>query len=225
MDLQTSDWVHIIVALFLGACALSVPYLVELLKRKYFAPVFKIEFEHGYPYCHQTVYSNRQPVYYFRFRVVNTGESQAKSCEGVLEELWLADSAGRFIQEKNFSPVNLNWSGQFIETPTGRIPKQFIDINQERRVFCDIGHINHPVVTEKSVFYLEEDNKELKFLFDINPKFYSQRDCVSPGKAKIKVAIYSQNARKHEKYFSIAWSGRWKDREEDMFKEIVIEKL
>ena len=40
--MQGSDWVLIGTAIFLGAVALFVPYLAELIKRKWFAPDLKI---------------------------------------------------------------------------------------------------------------------------------------------------------------------------------------
>jgi len=154
------------------------------------------------------------------------GKSQARNCEAVLEELWLADSSGNFIQDKNFSPMNLYWVGQYEKIGGDSVPKQFLDINPGKRgLFIDIGHISSPDFQkrfEKSQFYLEKDNATLKFFFDHPIKFFSQRDCIPPGKAKIKFTLYSENAPKCERNFQIAWSGNWKDREEDMFREIVI---
>lgn len=215
--LNVSDWVLIGATLFLGVCALFVPFLAELIKRKLFAPSLRILFAQENPYCHLTKWSNGLPVYYFRFQVSNDGKSQARFCEAVLEELWLQDSSGKFIQDKNFSPVNLNWVKQS-EHREGH----FVSINPKRKVFCDIGHISSPLVNERSQFFLERDNQSLKFIFDTPIKFFSQRDCVSPGKAKIKIGVYSENAPKCERIFQVAWSGNWKDPEEDMFREIVI---
>lgn len=223
--LQTSDWVMIGTALFLGFCALFVPFLAELIKRKLFAPQLSIEFSQTHPYCHLTKRGDGSLVYYFRFGVLNEGKSQARFCEAILEELWLADSSGKFIPDENFSPVNLTWVGQYEQRKEYLITKQFVDINPKRKIFCDIGHISSPDFqkrAEKSQFYLEKNSEELKFFFDTSVKFFSQRDCVSPGRAKIKISIYSENAPKCEKYFQIVWSGNWKDREQDMFREIVI---
>ena len=71
-----------------------------------------------------------------------------------------------------------------------------------------------------SQFY--KDNNELKFFFETPFRYFSQQDCILPGKAKIKISVYSENAPKIEQYFQIYWSGKWKDLESDMFKEIVI---
>jgi len=223
---QTSDWVIIFTALFLGACALFVPFVAELIKRRLFAPELRIQFSEGHPYCHLTKRGDGSPVYYFRFRVFNEGKSQARFSEVVLEEVWLADKADEFVKDDSFSPVNLTWVGQYQQTQGGLIARQFVDINPKREIFCDIGHISSPDFqrrAEKSQYYLEKDSEALKFFFDTPVTFFSQRDCISRGKAKIKVRVYSENApKKCERYFQISWSGVWKAEEQDMFREIVI---
>jgi hypothetical protein len=212
--LKTSDWVLIGTALFLGACALFVPYFAEIIKITFFAPSLNIKFDQTHPFCHLTRRRDDSPVYYFRFKVINKGRSQARFCESVINELWLADISGQFIKELNFSPINLNWSG---------VGTQFVNINPGRELFCDIGHISNPLLQEKiekSEFY--RNNQALKFFFETPFRFHSQQDCVLPGKAKIKISLYSENAPKVEKYFEISWSGSWEDKESDMFREVVI---
>jgi hypothetical protein len=227
--LKASDWVMITTAIFLGFCALFVPYLAEMIKRKLFAPNLIIKFSLTHPYCHLTKRGDGSHVYYFRFQVINEGKSQARFCEALLEELWIADVSGNFIKDENFSSVNLTWVGHyermFIEGQIVNIPAQFININPNRRIFCDIGHISHPDFQkkyEKSKYYLGSETDRIKFFFDSPVTYFSQRDCIPHGQAKIKVTIYCENAPKVERYFQIVWSGNWKDREEDMFREIVI---
>jgi hypothetical protein len=213
--LHTSDLVMIGTALFLGACALFVPLLAELIRRRAFRPNLKIDFFEGYPYCHLTTYQDGSLVYYFRFQVLNEGKSLAKSCEVVLDELWISDSSGNFVQDKNFSSMNLYWAGQ-----------QYTSINPGRKgLYVAIGHISHPntqKTREKSQYYLYKENEDLKFFFDHPVKFFSQRDCILPGRAKLRFVIYSENASKCERYFEISWSGKWRDREQDMWNELVI---
>lgn len=223
--IKASDWILIGTSLFLGACALFVPYLSELIKRNKFGPKLEIKYLHQYPYSHMTKRGDGSLVFYCRFMVTNVGKSTAKNCEVLLEELWIADSSGKHIREKNFSPVKLPWVGEYDLSKTPNlIQSQFIDINPERKIFSDIGHISSPSFqqSEKSSYYLEESNNQLKFFFDNQIKFYSQKDCLSPGKAKIKISVYSETAQKCEKYFEISWSGNWKEQENEMFKEIVI---
>jgi hypothetical protein len=235
--IQTSDWVLIGSTIILAVTALIAPHVYDFIKRKLYAPELEIEFSHEPPYSHKTVrkapkVGNKTmivtdatidyPVYYCRFGVHNKGKSQAKLCEAVLEEIGIADSSGTFHKDENFSPVNLNWVG-FKGQP-------YININPDRRVFCDIGHLSSPEYQryfEFSHYALmsEEDQKKHKFFFDLLIYFYAQRDSLVPGNYKIKVAIYSENAPKCEKMFQITWSGKWKDTEKEMFRELVIKCL
>ena len=140
-SLQISDWVLIGTALFLGIIALIVPWLSELIKRHLFAPSLEIDFEQKPPDCHITrnkaITSDGEilrdePVFYFRFRVSNTGKTQAKKCEVVLEQLYQSDVAGNFKAFERYSPINIIW---------GSFQGEHVDINPKRRYFCDLFHI------------------------------------------------------------------------------------
>ena len=219
----------------LAGTALIAPHVYDFMKLKLYAPKFEIEFSHEQPYSHKTIRKEKStightaipisltfPVYYCRFIVHNKGKSQAKLCEAILEELWIADSAGIFRKDENFSPVNLNWVG-FKGQP-------YININPDRRVFCDIGHISSPKYQQDFEFsqyalISDDEQQKLKFFFDLLIKYFAQRDSLVPGNYKIKVVIYNENAQKSEKMFQISWSGTWKDTEEEMFRELVIRGL
>jgi len=224
--METTDWIYILGTLFLGACALFVPYLAEIVKRKAFAPNLKILFELAPPFCHQTNWRSppsspiqiEEPVYYFRFQVVNEGKTQAKQCEVVLENLWIYDSANNPQLYPNFSPVNMIWVGA---------SNEFININPKRRFFCDIGHIssaNYQRKIEQNGFidipgYRGND---LRFVLDLRQIFYSQPNCLGPGRYILQVGLYSENAGYQKEFFDISWSGRWQDGDDEMFREIVI---
>ncbi|MHA1541918.1 MAG: hypothetical protein ACTSQH_02980 [Candidatus Hodarchaeales archaeon] len=224
--MEITDWILILTALFLGACALFVPYLAEIVKRKAFAPNLKILFELAPPFCHQTSWRSppgsptqiEEPVYYFRFQVVNEGKTQARLCEVFLENLWIYDSANNPQPYPNFSPVNMIWVGA---------SNEFININPNRRVFSDIGHIssaNYQREMEQNRFidipgYRGND---LRFVLDLRQIFYSQPNCFGPGRYILQVGLYSENAGYQKEFFDISWSGRWQDGDDEMFREIVI---
>jgi len=208
--------------LFLGGIALSAPYIAGWLTKKYFAPDLHIEYLHKPPYFRQTRYAGSLPVYYCQFCVENKGKSQAKSCEAVLEELQLRHSHGKFVKVKNFLPVNLTWATEYSQPGGGAAKTLLENINQNRKKYCNIGHIPHSKDQKaKSVFY-NNQKTESKFFFDMHPKSKAQPDCILPGKAKIKIGIYADNAPKNTRYFIIDWSGKWEDKEEDMLKEFKI---
>lgn len=174
------------------------------------------------PDCHLTQAKGGEvsfPIYYFRFLVENVGKTQAEECEVLLEKVFRENSAGEMIEWNNFTPVNLKWSG--IRDPINKT------IQPDRKVYCDIGNIPHPNHCYASIYREAntEDQKKNKFVFELPEKYYSQWDCLLPGKYKFTISIYGKNIKKVTKSFNISWSGKWKEKETDMFEELVIKML
>ena len=217
--MQVSDWVLIGTAIFLGAVALFVPYLAELIKRKWFAPDLKIEFELKPPDCHKTKFGNNEPVYYFRFRVTNSGKSQAKRCEAVIEKLYKEDSAGNYHPIK-YTPINLVWGSSY---------GGYVDINPDRTFHCDLFHIPsanfQSQVLQQGAYVdpVDTPSYPLGIILCVKAAFFSQPNRLPPGRYCISVGIFSENNKKISRTFKISWSGNWKNIEEEMFKEIVAE--
>jgi hypothetical protein len=219
--MQVSDWVLICSTLFLGAVALFVPYLAEIIKRKCFAPKLKVEFELKPPDCHKTMFGNKEPVYYFRFRVTNIGKSQARRCEAVIEKLYQADAAGNLHQIK-YSPVNLIWGSSYGE---------YVDINPERIYYCDLFNIPSKTFQEwrnsKHAYVNPMDTQPfiLGLILDVKAAFFSQPNRLPPGQYKIVIGVFSENCPKITQVFKVSWSGNWKDTEDVMLKEAVVELI
>lgn len=217
--MDTKDWIQTISTLVLAGTAFLVPYLIERWKYTYRSPKLRIYFKLSPPYCHQTQMGSGNtgfPVYYFRFLVENTGKTQAENCEVLLERVSKENSAGEMIEFKNFSPVNLKWSGirdQFTRT-----------IQPGRKMFCDIGRIHDPNNNYQSIYknISDKEQKTNKFAFEFPERYFGQWDCLIPGKYKLFLSIYSKNANKITKEFNLSWSGEWKDSEAKMFDELVI---
>jgi len=216
--MQLSDWILIVTTIFLGVIALFVPYLSELLKRKWFAPKLIFDFELKPPDCHKTKFNNNEPVYYFRFRVSNNGKSQAKKCEAILEKLYKEDSAGNF-QPIKYTPINLVWGSSYSE---------YVDINPSRTFHCDFFHIpseshqNKAIAQGGYVDPVDTNSFPLGIILCVKAAFYSQPNRLPPGKYKIDIGLYAENHKKISHSFKISWSGTWKNLEEEMFREIVV---
>lgn len=217
--MKTSNWVSISTTIFLGGMALLAPYLIEKWKYRFYSAKLNFKFFHKPPYCHQTEMRGSSvcfPVYYFRFKVTNSGKLQAEQCEVVLEKIWKENSAGKLKEYDNFSPVSLKWSG------TGSI--KYLTIQPGREVFCDIGRIQHPNYEPESVYkdISEQEKNQNKFFFELPERFFSQWDCLVMGKYEVEISVYSKNAKKISRKFKINWSGSWKDKEAEMLNELVI---
>jgi hypothetical protein len=217
--MSTDNWVLITTTLFLGAVALFGPWVNELRKRWWYRPKLEIQFIQEAPYCQLTKRANGSPVYYFRFRVSNKGRSQAKLCEATLDAIETADASDTYQPDVNFSPVSLNW--------VGLSGAPYVAINPGRGYFGDLGHISEPAYQRANepshyvgISMAEQDR--LKFTLDLGAVFFAQRDARLPGKHRVTVAVYSENARHVRRTFEIAWSGQWKPTEAGMYQEIVI---
>jgi len=218
--LNNKEW------LFSGAGIVLLGFLFRFItrylkKRKLATISAKLDFIffHRPPFCHITQMRGAGvdfPVYYFRFKIINIGKIQADQCEVVVENIWKEDETKTFKEFIGFSPVWLKWSG--IQNT------RYISIQPDRKVFCDMGRIHHPDHEPESVYrnITAGEREQNKFFFEWPERFYSQWDCLLSGKYRIKIAVYSKNAKKISKKFNIVWSGIWKDQESEMLNELVI---
>ena len=218
-SITISDWVLIGTTLFLAGVAFVAPYVVEILKYRFYSAKMEFKFAHVPPDCHRTEMRGATtgfPVYYFRFRVLNKGKVQAEQCEAVLENIFKENSAGKLKEMQGFSPISLKWSGTQDSI--------YSTIQPGRESFCDIGRIHHPSHEPQSAYYdiQPEEKRQNKFFFELPIRHYSQWDCLTPGKYEVQISIYSKNAKKISKKFKIVWSGNWKDKESDMLNELSI---
>jgi len=194
----------------------------EEIKKRWFAPVLKIDFKSNDPFCTKTPYywRNRSgdvmkatEAYYFRFGVTNIGDSQAKYCEAIIAELQ-EYTANKWQDVEYFQQVNLKWN-------RGKASDAFVDINPSPvRLLSDIGYIiKEPGSTGKQ----PNDKFYLNLWYGIGG--YQPR-CLSPKKKyKFEIIVGSENAQYTTQKFELFWSGIWKDNPEEMFKEIMIKTI
>jgi hypothetical protein len=218
----TTDWNLVFVTLFLGICALAVPPITKWVEHNMYAPKLEISFNDAPPYCHKTMYEGGQPVYYFRLLIKNIGKSKARNCEVILEKIWTYENETP-KEFPNFSPVNLIWVAGLVGTKV-----QYIEINPNRSVFCDIGHIasrqyQRTVELTNFIYLPGARRNHLCFLLEFLQVFNAQPNCLHPGKYILDIGIYSENAKYQKARFEISWSGEWKDSENEMFREINIQ--
>lgn len=202
---------------FFTALAVLVALFADKLWKFIDRPKLQITFRLKPPSCHKTGAGNsKTPVYYFRFIVKNCGKTQAENCEVFLEKIMKKDETGKYNLYKNFTPVNLKWSG--IREPFKRT------LYSSKKMYCDLGKVIHPTRIYKSQYVnvTAEEQSLSKFIFELPEVYYSQWDCLIPGKYILTVSVYSKNAKKVTRKFNLTWSGNWEDEDKDMFKELII---
>lgn len=227
---SSAEW-HLVYATYILGVATLFLGIVALFGREWairnlYVPKLEIFFENlsrgESKFCHKTTFGNSEPVYYFRFQVKNTGKSQAKECEVVLENLWVPGSTGNPEKFQRFLPENLNTVPDFV----GK--EQFIDLNPRRSFYCDIGHIsrdNHGKNCQDIPGY---SGDERRFWLDLLHYYNFQPSCLVPRNGEkyfMQYGLYSENAGYQKVCFSLSWSGNWPINSEDMYREIVIERV
>lgn len=178
----------------------------EQFRKELFAPILRLEFNAEPPSCIKVPLTFENKIvsyaYKFRFRVKNTGQSQAKLCECVAEELWSYENSN-WVQDKNFQSINLMWSD-------GKSTDEFLNINPNCPGWhCDLIH---------------QYKNEKELVIDFKPPIpNSQTSRLKAGiRHKIKVSVYSENAKPVSRTFEVLWSGKWEDEPENMFKAVLV---
>ena len=222
-----SDWPLVGVTMLVAITALLVPLVAEWLKRKVYAPRLEVGYQHASPCAVRTEWGSpldptlREPVHYFRVRVSNTGKSRAEYCEAVLEELYVYDASGSPQKLEGLLPQNLRWAG------TG---ESFAHINPRRSLYVDIGHISsraHQAREERKLFIdvPGRGGDSLRMLLDQVTFPLAQPNCLAPGRYRLKIVVYSEDAPSVSIRLDVSWTGNWQDAQAEMLRELVIKPV
>lgn len=203
-----SDWVLIGCTIILGAIALFGPYLNDFWKRKRLAPKLKIIFNKESPYIQHP--PNKNIYYYLCFQVKNDGVSIAKDCEIIIEEFYYTNKKGNLIKDNKNFPAKLEWICGSDRSCSS------IDILPKTGNFfsmCSIASTSDPNYKNKIILTISTERILMFASGSIN----------FPLKhLKIKIVVYSENAKKCEQYVEIESPGIWKESKEQIFKEMKI---
>jgi hypothetical protein len=206
---------------YLWAIPLAALALFQEELRKFLsAPQLTINFKLEESFCLKCPAKVLEPpntiidteAYYFRFKVNNTGRSQAKNCECFVESLRKFVN-GKWEPDKTFQPMNLAWSN-------GRGGEDgLVDINSNSYgVFCDLVHVGHlDIVARRS--------PDLFIDYGVPVPFSQIKRLSINTRYQLDVVVYAENAELSKSTFEILFSGNWKDESADMFNEISITKI
>ena len=209
--ISPSDWVLIGCTIILGAIALFGPYLNDFWKRKSLAPKLKIVFQKECPYIGKT--GDGDISFDIFFRVKNEGNSKAKNCKIVVEEFHFKNEQGDLIENNRDFPAALLCIVGYedIQGPVDILPKASEFFN----VFSIVTstEATKPKYQEKLLFSMSIER--------IAP--YSKSGILVPlNYLKIKIVIYSENAKKCEQYIEIKSPGIKRDNKEQILQEMQI---
>ncbi|MBA7554431.1 hypothetical protein ES705_47052 [subsurface metagenome] len=189
-----SDWIFV----FLAIIALFGPYIYELWRRNSLAPKLKIGF---YKESSHIILALQKDSFSIFFEVNNSGNSEAKNCIVIIEELCYKNEGGNFIKMNTF-PAKLLAPG----SPINILPKasNFFELLYIFKNGPD--KINSRIHIEPLVNYNQRK---------LNLKIPSI--CL-----KIKIVIYSENAKKCVQQIEVNSPGIWREDIKQILQEIQI---
>jgi len=180
----------------IGSCAVVFyAVLKEIILARYRRPILKSNFEMKNPYI--TKESNI--AYWYHLEILNIGKSTATVCLGYMDEI-LKKDGDSFFKIEEYIPMSLRWVREKTDEPTILSPGQ--------RKYLDIGLI--------------KKDEHHKFSFCFNG--FSDIAHLKAGSYKLKVVVYSENAKALTTWIEIAWTGQWSDDYDAMKKELIAKK-
>jgi len=203
-----TDWIYIFCTLCLAITALVAPYISELIKRKKFAPKLKIVLQKEYPYIGEPSGDNLYAIF---FGVKNEGNSKAKNCKIVIEKFHFKNKQGDLIENNRDFPAALlcTVGSKDYRGPVDILPKT----NEFFHVFS-ITTSTQPEYQDKLLFFMNMER--------IVPSSRGHEILVPLNYIKIKIVIYSENAKKCEQYIEIESPGIKRDNKEQILQEMQI---
>jgi len=195
-----SDWIFIICTLILAIIALFGPYINEIWKRKSLAPNLKINF---YKESAFIVSSLQEDSFSIFFEVKNNGNSEAKNCTAIIEEFWFENEDGNFIKNEKYFPAKLLAS----DSPIINILPKASNFFKLFLIFkTDQDKINLRIDIERLIERNQGANiLKLPFTY-----------------LKIKIVIYSENAKKCVQQIKINSPGIWRKDIKQVLQEVQI---
>src|SRR6267142_2680479 len=225
-DLPT--WVTAIATLLLAALAL----FQDFLRRLVWKPKLELDIHPRPPDFHRTEWAHSilqsvydastkevvqrtlqlsSPCYYFRIRVMNKGNCEAKDVEIYAKDLQELVE-GEFRSVPRFSPMDLLWAD--VRTPVLPI------LIPELPKLCDLAHMVAPSAKDYLDLDLQGVDKTKAILvLDLQVTPNSKGHLIGPGHYRLALALAAANATPCEYVLDITVTGDWYDEADKMFAD------
>jgi len=151
------------------------------------------------------------PCYYFRLRVTNNGNCEAREVEVFAKELKRhSEVRGEFDEVTRFSPMNLLWSDvrqPFLHVLSPKLPK-----------LCDLAH----AIAPSERLYLNHDldgvrDDQTILALDLQVEPTSKGHLLGPGFYRMTLVLAAANATPREYHLDITFTGDWYEEPDRMF--------
>jgi len=153
------------------------------------------------------------PCYYFRLRVTNSGNCEAREVEVFAKDLKRhSESRGEFDDVARFSPMNLLWADvrqPFLHVLSPKLPK-----------LCDLAHAIAPSKRDYLGHRLQgvsDDHVILALDLQVEPN--SKGHLLGPGFYRLTLVLAAANAPPREYQLDITITGDWYEEPDRMFTD------
>lgn len=218
--MELAAWLEAIGTLLLAIVAVFQDRIRGLLS----TPKLDAEVNLEPPDCHKTYFGSSSqeeggviavPTYYFRIRVLNSGNRKAENVEVFAAELLRRQADGTFATVESFLPMNLTWS---------HIRKLFFPaISPDMYKHCDLAHIIKPNqrdrIPNETKQWPNVSTKDTILSIDTVVKSFSLSHLQPPGVYRIKLVFAAENAKRVDKTLEFSLTGNWYDDENEMFRD------
>lgn len=155
------------------------------------------------------------PCYYFRLRVTNAGNCEAREVEIFAKALKRHHEVkGEFEEVSRFTPMNLLWSNvrkPFLPILSPQIPKH-----------CDIAHVVHPSKRQAMQHVLPDVPKDqCVLILDLEVEPNSCGHLLGPGFYRLSLVLAAANSPPREYVLDIRITGDWFEDDARMFGEAI----
>jgi len=153
------------------------------------------------------------PCYYFRLRIINKGNCEAREVEVYVKDLTRHhELKGEFEDVSRFTPMNLLWSNvrqPFLPILSPKIPK-----------LCDVAHVV-PAEKRKEVGHILPDVARTYCVvaLDVQVEPNSGGHLLGPGFYRLSLILAAANSSPKEYLLDIRVTGDWYEDETRMFQE------
>lgn len=217
------------VATWVGALATLVLAVVAVFQDRIRAwmtrPRLSLEARVVPPDCHKTTWNyttvtlnwdgravevrKQAPCYYFRLRVLNKGNAEAREVEVYASALERKREDRKYAPVERFTPMNLMWAhfrSPFLPVLCPKMPKM-----------CDLAHVIHPQHRKELGHDLSAVTDAQAILaFDLQVEPNMRGHLVEPGTYRLSLVVGAANVAPRECTLEIEFPGTWIDEEADM---------
>lgn len=213
------QWLTIFVALFLGLMGIFQDNIRRLFQKPKLIPQIYL----SPPDCHKIALTNSSTgqricdTYYFRFRIINDGNSAMEDVEILTTELYKKQLNGRYTKINSFLPINLVWAHNHLVTMPKIQPKLF--------KHCDFGHILETQYVNLNQFGIN-NSASIVFVLDTYVQPNTGSHLIFPGEYKIKLIFSANNVKPKETWYKLRLIDAWDNNENHMLRNnISISKI